>query len=195
MKRLDSVLLKVFLCGLPVLAGAVLFNYAFDTGSAAGNLKTIYNAGGFLYAAWMLLSVYLSIRLVLSGTFRDRVLARLTFMKERDEREALLTGRATKTTLMTSLAILILLFCLSCFQVSFFKLPPEKALDGKTRGFSLGLNFSLLNNSGEKGPDAALNRYDVFSYSGLPISSSAVILLLIAWQIVSYNCTIRRLTK
>jgi hypothetical protein len=86
----------------------------------------------------MLLSIYLGVRLILSGPFRDSVLARLTFIRERDEREALLTGRATKTTLMTSLAILIFLFCLSCFQVSFFKLPPEKALDGKTRGFSLG---------------------------------------------------------
>jgi len=195
MKRMDSVLLKVFLCGLPVLAAAALLNYAFDTGSAAGSLKVVYNASGFLYAAWMLLSVYLSVRLVLSGTFRDGVLARLTFIRERDEREALLTGRATKATLMTSLAILIFLFCLSCFQVSFFKLPPERALDGKTRGFSLGLNLSLLNNSGEKGPDATLKQYDVFSYSGLPISSSAVILLLIAWQIVSYNYTIRSLTK
>ena len=195
MKRMDSVLLKVFLCGLPVLAGAALFNHMLDAGSAAGGLKLVYNASGFLYAAWMLLSACLSIRLVLSGAFRDRVLARLTFMRERDEREALLTGRATKTTLMTSLAVLILLFCFSCFQVSFFKLPPEKALDGKTRGFSLGLNLSLLNNSGEKGPDASLKQYNVFSYSGLPISSSAVILLLIAWQIVSYNCAIRRLTK
>ncbi|MDD3845575.1 MAG: hypothetical protein PHC90_04365 [Syntrophorhabdaceae bacterium] len=195
MKRLDPFILNVFLCGLPVLAGIALFNYVFHAGLAAGPLKTVYNASGFLYAAWMLLSVYLSVRLVLSGPFRDRVLARLTFMRERDERETLLTGRATKTTLMTSLAILIFLFCLSCFQVSFFKLPPDKALDGKTRGFTLGVGFSLLNESGAMGSNAALRQYDVFSYNGLPISSSAIILLLIAWQIVSYNCTIRRLTK
>lgn len=195
MKRLDQVILKVFLCGLPVLAGIALFNYVFDTGLAAGHLKTAYNASGFLYAAWMLLSIYLSIRLVLSGAFRDRVLARLTFMRERDEREALLTGKATKTTLMTSLAILIFLFCLSCFQVSFFKLPPDKALDGKTRGFSLGLKFSLFKDFEAGQSDRVLKRYDVFSYNGLPISSSAIILLLIAWQIVSYNCTIHRLTK
>jgi hypothetical protein len=195
MKRLDRVLLKVFLLGLPVLAGVALFNYAFDTGLAAGRLKMVYNAGGFLFAAWMLLSVYLSLRLIVSGTLRDRVLARLTFMRERDEREALLTGKATKSTLLTSLAILIFLFCLSCFQVSFFKLPPEKALNGKTRGFSLGLAFSLSRDFETKRADATLRQYDVFSYSGLPVSSSAIILFLIAWQIASYNYTIRRLTK
>jgi len=195
MKRLDRILLKVFLLGLPVLAGVALFNYAFDTGLAAGRLKMVYNAGGFLFAAWMLLSVYLSLRLIVSGTLRDRVLARLTFMRERDEREALLTGKATKSTLLTSLAILIFLFCLSCFQVSFFKLPPEKALNGKTRGFSLGLAFSLSRDFETKRADATLRQYDVFSYSGLPVSSSAIILFLIAWQIASYNYTIRRLTK
>jgi hypothetical protein len=123
------------------------------------------------------------------------MLARLTFMRERDEREALLTGRATRTTLMTSLAILIFLFCLSCFQVSFFKLPPETAPDGKTRGFSLGLKFCLLKDFEARRGDTALRQYDVFSYDGLPVSSSAIILLLIVWQIVSYNCMMRRLTK
>lgn len=195
MKRLDPLMLKVFLWGLPVLAAGALFNHIFDTGLAAAPMRAAYNASGFAYALWMLLSIYLGVRLILSETFRDRVLARLTFMRERDEREALLTGRATKTTLMTSLAILIVLFCLSCFQVSFFKLPPEQALDGKTRGFSLGLKFSLLKNFEANRTDTALARYDVFSYDGLPVSSSAIILLLIVWQIASYNCTMRRLTK
>ena len=195
MKRLDPIMLKVFLWGLPVLGAGALFNYIFDTGLAASPMRTVYNASGFAYAFWMLLSIYLGFRLIVSGTFRDRLLSRLTFMRERDEREALLTGRATKTTLMTSLAILIVLFCLSCFQVSFFKLPPEQALNGKTRGFSLGLKFSLLKNFEANRTDTALRRYDVFSYDGLPVSSSAIILLLIVWQIVSYNCTMRRLTK
>lgn len=195
MKRFDSALLKTFLCGLPVLVGAALFDHLLDGRLAAGYLKTIYNVNGFLLAAWMLLAVYLSVRLVLSAGFRDRVLARLTFMKERDEREELLTGRATKTTLMTSLAVLILLFCLSCFQVAVFKLPPGKAIDGKTRGFSLGLSLHLFNDSRSTWADPAVRQYDVFSYSGLPISSSAVILLLVVWQIVAYNCTMRRLTK
>lgn len=195
MKRLDAIMLKVFLWGLPVLAGWALFNHIFDTGLAASPMRAVYNASGFAYALWMLLSVYLGVRLILSGTFRDRVLARLTFIRERDEREALLTGRATKTALMTSLAILIFLFCLSCFQVSFFKLPPGEALDGKTRGFSLGLKFSFLNDSEANRADTALRRYDVFSYDRLPVSSSAIILFLIVWQIVSYNCTMRRLTR
>jgi hypothetical protein len=45
------------------------------------------------------------------------------------------------TAFLTSLAFLILLFCLSCFQVSIYRLPPEKAVDGKTGIVSLGLGF------------------------------------------------------
>jgi len=53
----------------------------------------------------MALSLYLSIRLMISEPFRDHVLARLTFMRERDEREALLTGKATGTTLILMLIL------------------------------------------------------------------------------------------
>lgn len=188
MKRLDVIILRIFLCGLPVLAGIAVFNHF-------SGVRALYNMSGFLFAIWMVLSVYLGIRLVVSGDFRDRVLVRLTFIRERDEREVLLTGKATKTALMTSMAVLILLFCLSCFQVSFFKLPADKAIDGKTRGFSLGLNFSLFNDQGKKISEEVSDRYNVFSYNGLPLSSSTVILLLIAWQVISYNCVMKRLTR
>jgi hypothetical protein len=133
--------------------------------------------------------------LMVSGPFRDQVLAKLTFIRERDEREAILTGKATRTTFLTSLAILIFLFCLSCFQVSIYRVPPERAIDGKTGMVSLGLGFSLLEHPKQEMAKDILERKDIFSYTGLPVSSTAVILLLILWQVISYNYCMRRLIK
>jgi hypothetical protein len=132
---------------------------------------------------------------MVSEPFRDQVIARITFMRERDEREALLTGKATRTTFLTSLAILIFLFCLSCFQVSIYRIPPEKAIDGKTGVISLGLGFSLLENTKQDRTRDITEKRDIFSYTGLPVSSTTVILILIGWQIISYNYLMRRLTK
>ncbi len=78
----------------------------------------------------MAFALYLSARLVFSGHIRTEILPKLVSFKERDEREALLTGNATKMTFLTTLAILILLLCLSVFQVSFYQGPPKKAVTG-----------------------------------------------------------------
>ncbi len=198
MKRLDSILLKVFLYGLPAVVALAVFSYSYGLGiinHAAGHVKLLYNFAGFIFAFWMMLSIYLSVRLMVSGWFRDKALAKLTFMRERDEREVVLTGKATKTTFLTSLAILIFLFCLSCFQVSIYRVPPEKALNGKTGFVSLGLGFDLLERSGQAKPDDAIQKNDILSYTGLPVSSTTVIWVLILWQIISYNYSMRRLTK
>jgi len=198
MKKLDSILLKIFLYGIPVATACAIFSYSYGPDflkHATGYVKPLYNLAGLVLAFWMLLALYLSVRLLISGSFRDKVLAKLTFIRERDEREVVLTGKATKTTFLTSLAILIFLFFLSCFQVSIYRVSPEKAVDGKTGAISLGLGFSLLESSKQANPNDTMQKKDTFSYTGLPISTTAVILVLIIWQIISYNYSMRRLTR
>ena len=198
MKRLDSMLLKVFLYGLPAIIVFAAFSYSYSLGivnHANIYLKLLNSFAGLIFALWMTLSLYLSVRLMISWPFRDQVIARLTFIRERDEREAILTGKAARTTFLTSLAILIFLFCLSCFQVSIYRLPPERAVDGKTGIVSLGLGFNLLEHSKQDRPKEIIEKKDIFSYTGLPVSNTTVILMLIVWQIISYNYSMRRLTK
>ena len=198
MKRLDSMLLKSFLYGLPAVIVFAAFSYSYSLGvinHANVYLNFLNSFAGLVFALWMTLSLYLSVRLMVSEPFRDQVLARLTFIRERDEREAILTGKATRTTFLTSLAILIFLFCLSCIQVSIYRLPPERAVDGKTGIISLGLGFNLLDHSKQDRPRDTIEKKDIFSYTGLPVSSTTVILMLIVWQITSYNYSMRRFTK
>jgi hypothetical protein len=198
MKRLDSVLLKVFLYAIPLHIVLLVFSHFHRVGfteNNGGHLELLNGFAGLVFALWMALSIYLSVRLILSGSFRDRVIAKITFIRERDEREAMLTGKAAKTALLTSLAFLILLFFLSCFQVSIYRLPPEKAIGGKTGVASLGLGFSFLNPDKQDRSKDTVRKKDIFTYSGLPLSGTSIILLLIIWQIVSYNCSMRRLMR
>jgi hypothetical protein len=198
MKRLDSILLKSFLYGLPAFIVFAAFSYCYSLGvvnHANVYLNLLNSFAGLVFALWMTLSLYLSVRLMVSEPFRDQVLARLTFIRERDEREVILTGKATRTTFLTSLAILIFLFCLSCFQVSIYRLPQERAVDGKTGIISLGLGFNLLEHSKQDKPRETIEKKDIFSYTGLPVSSTTVILMLIVWQIISYNYSMWRLTR
>ena len=143
----------------------------------------------------MTLSLYIGARLIFSSHWREEILTKLAFFKERDEREVFLSGRATKTTFLTSLAILICLLCLSVFQVSLYQVPPEKAVRGKSRTIALGLDLSLMEKERAK-PPREQDAKDVFksyiSYTGLPVSKTAILLFLIFWQIASYNYSIRK---
>lgn len=181
MKKMDVMAGKIFLFGIPV----VLALAAMKAGS-------IFS--GIAVASWLALLLFLCVRLIVSGALRDALLTRLTFMKERDEREALLTGEATKATFLVSLAVLILLFFLSCLQVSVYRLPPEKAVNGKTGVVTLGFTCDLLPDQGKSGVPAEA-RKNIFSYDGLPLSGSSVILIMIIWQVISYNYLMRRLVK
>jgi hypothetical protein len=198
MIRFDATLLKVFLYGLPGVAILALFTYAYGAGfidrntAGAGAANT---SAGFVFALWMVSALYLSLRLILSGPFRDQAMARITFIRERDEREAQLTGKAARTTFLMTMALLIFLFCLSCFQVSIYRVPPEKVVDGKTGIVTLGIGFSLLEQGQQDRSAEAGQRQDLFVYRGLPLSGATIILLLILWQVLSYNCTMRRLMK
>jgi len=198
MKKLDSLLLKVFLYGLPVFVMLAVYAHFFAAGAVERDAPYtgFLNSGffGVAVAMWLALSVYLSIRLLISGPFREQVIAKITVIKERDERETHLTGKAARATLLTTLALLVLLFCLNSIQVAVYRLPPEKAVEGRTGILSMGVGFDLLKNDAAERPDAVARQY-IFKYKGLPLSSSAIILILMAWQIASYNYSMKRLLK
>ncbi|HPQ44914.1 MAG TPA: hypothetical protein PKZ42_11890 [Syntrophales bacterium] len=198
MKKFDSTLLKIFLYGLPLFVVLAVFAYCYSEGIVdrdADYARLLNNFAGLIITVWMTLALYLSVRLMVSGQLRDQVIAKITFMRERDEREALLTGKATKATFLTSLAILIFLFSLSCFQVSVYRVPPDKAVDGKTGMVSLGMGFSLLESDKQKQRTENIQKEYIFDYRGLPISSETIILLLIIWHIGFYNYSMRKLLK
>jgi hypothetical protein len=184
MNKLDSILGKIFLLGIPVIIFMAVIN----------NFCKQNFICGFLFAVWMLLSIYLSIRLIISESFRNTVLVKLTFIKERDEREVLLTGKAIKTTFLTSLAVLLLLFCLSCFQISIYRISPEKAINGKTGVITLGFNLNLIPATAKTTHNPVIQK-NIFSYTELPISATAIILIMILWQIIFYNYSMGRLLK
>ncbi len=198
MKKWESILLKGFLYGLPILVVYAVFSYSIDWKNVPQSdnfLRTLYDLGGLILGVWMILAVSLSLRLLFSGTFREATLAKLTLIKERDERESFLTGRAAKSTMLASIAILIFLFCLSCFQVYYYTLPPEQVVEGKTKAISLGMRLDLFADEAGRAADTATGGKSLWSYSGLPFSSSSIILGLIIWQIGFYHFSIKRMMK
>jgi hypothetical protein len=193
MKRLDGWILKSFLYALPlvVVYGIALVGFELETAARTNRAAAFfYDLSGLLIGLMMLAALYLATRLLFSAAFRETVLMKLTFVPERDEREVQLSASAAKCALLSTLALLLLLLCLSCFQVEVAALPPEEMINGQSKQLSLGINFQLLDNG-----QAKENGLRFISYSGLPLSASALIVGLLIWQVAVYNYMMRRLLK
>lgn len=191
MNKLERILLKVFLYELPLVILYAVAIGVFSLDEAATHnayARFFYDFGGIgVLGCWMLVTLFLSGRLVASAAFREQVLARIVRLKERDEREFILTGKAARNTMLTTLAVLILLFCLSCFQVSVYRAPADQAVDGKDKVLTLNFQFDLLNELPRTNRFNETDRTDIVAYTGLPVSNSTLILGLIAWQLVGYH--------
>ncbi|WP_027938304.1 hypothetical protein [Anaeroarcus burkinensis] len=199
MRKLDLILLKVFLYELPILALYAISLGLFDLEQfSLVNVyaRFWYDFGGcVIFGSWMIISIFLSSRLVTSTRFREYISSKVSFLKERDEREFLLTGKAARNTMLTTMAVLLLLFCLSCFQFSVYRVPPEQAVEGKDKVLTLDFHFELANDMPVENLQNGMAREDIISYKGLPVSTSTVILGLICWQIASYQCLIHKELK
>jgi len=197
MNKLDGILLRVFIYEVPILL--IWFISIFVLGLAADVQNNFYAeiwydfGGCFILSSWMIITIYLSIRLIISDVLRDKILSKLILLRESDEREVKLTGEAAKTTMLTTMAVLILLFCLSCFQFSVSNLPTEQIIDGKTREISLGLSFNASEQQAANSVQDQVN--NIISYSGLPISNTMLIIGIIGWQVVSYNYAMKHKLK
>lgn len=190
MKRFDEWVLKAFLTSLPFLALYAAAAFWFELAERAqrnGLAKICYDLSGLWIGLTMSMALYLSVRLTLSAAFRETVLMKLTFVPERDEREVQLSAGAAKRTLLSSVALLLLLLCLSCFKIELSPLPEEQRIDGHTKQLSLQVEFRLLEEERQHdGPEPYV------AYNGLPLSGSALVLGMLVWQVASYNYMMRR---
>jgi hypothetical protein len=127
---------------------------------------------------------------MISTQFRETALTKFSNLKLGDEREEYLTGRATKATYLSTVALLIFLFCLSSFRVSVYRVPDAAKVAGKSGTVTLGFDFSLW--EGARTDRAPQKEIDYFTYDGFPLSKSALILTLLCWQILFYHYAMRR---
>ena len=158
-------------------------------------LKNLWGLLGWNIMVWFVALIGYLVALVLIPTLREQVLTRLANIKERDEREEYITGRAARTSYISTMSLLIFFLFLSIFTVNIKKEIPASP-NGTTNSskpsthgsVNLGLNFSLLDKSTDKKEQEGV----VFESSNIPISKPAILLTVLLWQIFSFAITARR---
>lgn len=121
---------------------------------------------------------------------REQAMRSLARVQERDEREELIVARASRLSFPKVLSLLIFLLFLSVFKLNITKLPKEEAINGKTGTVSIGLGMKLWDE-----PNTQKNEKGeiIFQSNDIPLSKSAIILIILAVQLVTFRNSSRKL--
>lgn len=158
------------------------------------NLDSIHFFASCLVILWTLITFFLTIPMFFSKSLRNVVLARLSGIKERDEREVQIAGNALKSTYLTTMTFLLFLLFVSLFYIHVGKMPVGSVEPGQPRTeVCLKLEFHLINSNKVVTQKQGFEKY--FEINDLPISSSTLIIILLLWQIFSYRHVSRRSLK
>ncbi|PKN23538.1 MAG: hypothetical protein CVU65_13950 [Deltaproteobacteria bacterium HGW-Deltaproteobacteria-22] len=171
---------------------------------ASGAVQWAWDLLGIHLLAWLALLLYFFVVLVVSSALRDAVLTRLAGIRERDEREELIVGQAARASWLSTLALLVFLLLLSGLQVQVRELPAHLQKPGARGSVSIGYVIQLQPVSSDRQP-AVVNRTETgpsvlepgdvrFSFSGVPLSSSALLLILLCWHVLSFHLFSRRVS-
>jgi hypothetical protein len=129
------------------------------------------------------------VALVFSSEAREATLTRLANIKDRDEREKYITGQAARSAYLSTLSIMILLLVLSVVNLRVTNLPAGTQVDGKTKAVSIGINLSLTE---ETQLSSDSKEQAMVESKGIPLSKTAIIFALLAWQLFMFNRTARK---
>ena len=190
LSRFDKILISYFLYMSPIIIGFMIW----ATIKGFDNMKTNglgWDIFGWLFIAWILDLLYIITKMLFSTTMRLNVMTKLAGLKERDEREVEVAGNAAKFSFLSTLALLIFLFIFSVTNLTITKHPKnEKGKQGRAE-----IGFALKTHDDSALVHTKENDVETFAYKGFPLTKPMIILILIFWQIGSYQLVARRELK
>jgi hypothetical protein len=155
-------------------------------------------AGLFERASWQILSWNLMIwfavliiflaMLVVIPSVRENTLRRLANLKERDEREEYITGKASRAAYFSTLSLIIFFLFFTLCSISIYEMPKDathkKHID---MNISMGVNF-LEKSTLKTNPEGIV----LFATKNIMPSSFSILAILLVWQLFIFNYTARK---
>lgn len=169
---------------LTLVAAAVLEDRPLST----AGWETLWQVAQFNLLIWLMAVLCLISSLIFFENDRNRVLLKLAGIRERDERESFITGIASKSTFLSTIALLILLLFLSLIQLRIEALPTGGQGEGTDISLSLGIGFG----SDEEAKSEEAAGEVLFDYNHLPLTQPVLLVLLILWQFAAYRYFAKR---
>lgn len=130
----------------------------------------------FCFAVWFLSLIFVVFATFLSSDYKENVLQDVVLRKERDEREALLSGQAAKKSILVTLVSSILILIVTTGQYNKAETPGKSSV-------TIGV-FQL---SDDRPITSQAADGSTIVHHQLPMSKMTLVLLLILIQLSSYH--------
>lgn len=195
MKKLNNLIPKYIVFSFPLVVTLLVWEI-FQNQSEVWSynnmfLRVVWEFLSWHLMLWFLILIYFIFLLVISPGTRYTFLTRLAGIKERDERENYIIGKASRFTFFATLAFLIFLLFFTTVSIHLKKLPPEKAINGKQNQLSINASFKLFENrpaGNEQRPGEKMYSTESFSFS-----KQFVLLLVIIWHLGTFQYYSRKM--
>lgn len=190
MSTLNKVLQKYLIWALPVVIATMIWS-SFQQekvirATSSTPVAILWEVMSWSLILWFACLLVFMVLLAFRKDTQESTVKYLAGIKERDEREEVIMGMAAKRTFIATTGFLIFLLFLSCFRMNIIRLP-EGQTDGKRNSLSLGFEFS----SSDLTPTIAGDG-NMYEHRDIPLSKSAIILLILIWQIGAFRFKVRQ---
>lgn len=195
MNKVIKYIQVYLILGFPFVVACMVWNtvnpqIANTIGFSVKNLA--WHILAFNLMLWFCVLILFLISLIVLPSVREKILCSLANIKERDEREEYITGKAARSAYISNLGLLIFLLFFSIFSVN-INYSPENPV-GKQKTLQIGLGFSLFENKSEaKNTDKnIIQNKTILDSTHYSLSKTSILLILLAWQVISFNLAARK---
>lgn len=146
--------------------------------------KILWEIMAWNLMTWFVIFIGFLVSMLFVPSIRMNSLKRLANLQDRDERELKITGYAATASYISSLSLLIFLLFFSMFTFHVSRTPEVEAKDGKTKDLSINLTFDLFD---EGRVESSLAGDIIAESKQIPLSKTALLLIILVWQIGSFT--------
>lgn len=157
---------------------------------AINHYRIFWNVFGMGLMLWFVVLFSFLVCLIIAPTVREKTLKRLANLNERDEREEYITGKASRSAYIFTLSVMIFFLFLSMFSVNLYKIPKERyKIENSRYRLSMQFHFDVTNKTESS---KTIEDILIFDSKNLLPSTSAIILILLGCQLLTFNIAARR---
>lgn len=164
-------------------------------------IKILWDVLGINLMSWFAVLMVFLTSTVLFPSVREKTLQRLGQLKERDEREQAITGKASRFTYISTLSLTLFFLFFSVISLKVTSLPKEPGMNKDpsrpSRRVSISAHFNLLKqeqayHEGIGAMETSAAEKVLIDSNRIALSTPAILLVLLCWQLSAFNMTTRR---
>ncbi len=183
--------------GFPLVIACMIWS-TFDpqmTDSVGFSLKhLVWEILAYNLMLWYITLILFLFSLILFSNIREKTLCFLANIKERDEREQYITGKAARFAYISNLGLLIFFLFFSTFSLKISVLPERPEGKRSNVHVGVGLHTDLVEN---KAPAAKIaenktQEKTILNYNSYSLSNTTILLILLSWQLIAFNLAARK---